>query len=169
MAKGPCVSPVRNAIINMNFSRAHNNRKFNFSAVSSVVEIRIPFHILFPTDHATLVFNFAGGVNSLFLGVGCGIGTALCGFFIDAIGAVDAFRLFAVGTLVLLVFFAASQAVYFCFQSNKDGKRKLLEFCFDRLTRKNKREELDSMPAQNRLLPTPSPSVEKKGLVDGDN
>ncbi|XP_078354311.1 major facilitator superfamily domain-containing protein 6-like [Oculina patagonica] len=75
-----------------------------------------------------LMDTVQGGVNSLFLGVGCGIGTALCGFFIDAIGAVNAFRLFAAGTLVLLVLFVASQAAYFCLGSNKDGeKRKCLE------------------------------------------
>ena len=70
---------------------------------------------------------FAGGVNSLFLGVGCGIGTALCGFFIDAIGAVNAFRLFAAGTFALLVIFVASQAAYYCFRSHRDGESKLLE------------------------------------------
>ena len=70
---------------------------------------------------------FAGGVNSLFLGVGCGIGTALCGFFIDAIGAVNAFRLFAAGTLVLIVLFAASQLAYYCFKSHREQERKLLE------------------------------------------
>lgn len=73
------------------------------------------------------LFVFSGGVNSLFLGVGCGIGTALCGFFIDAIGAVNAFRLFAAGTLVLLVLFVASQTAYYCFKSNKDVERKFLE------------------------------------------
>jgi hypothetical protein len=70
---------------------------------------------------------FSGGVNSLFLGVGCGIGTALCGFFIDAIGAVNAFRLFAAGTLVLIVLFASSQLAYYCFKSDKEEERKLLE------------------------------------------
>ena len=73
-------------------------------------------------------FVFAGGVNSLFLGVGCGIGTGLCGFFIDAIGAVNAFRSFAAGTLVLIVLFAASQVTYYCFKSGQEEEqRRLLE------------------------------------------
>ena len=72
------------------------------------------------------LFTFAGGVNSLFLGVGCGIGTALCGFFIDAIGAVNTFRLFAAGTLVLIVVFAISQVVYYCFKSDKEEEKKRL-------------------------------------------
>ena len=69
---------------------------------------------------------FAGGVNSLFLGVGCGIGTGLCGFFIDAIGAVNAFRSFAAGTLLLIVLFVASQVAYYCFKSNKEEEQKRL-------------------------------------------
>lgn len=64
----------------------------------------------------------------MFLGVGCGIGTALCGFFIDEFGAVNAFRLFAVGTAVLLVLFVVSQAAYFCFKTDgKEQERKALE------------------------------------------
>lgn len=72
---------------------------------------------------------FAGGVNSLFLGVGCGIGTGLCGFFIDAMGAVNAFRSFAAGTLLLIVFFAVSQVAYYYFKSDKEKEhRRLLEW-----------------------------------------
>lgn len=79
-------------------------------------------------DNPTTFFVFAGGVNSLFLGVGCGIGTGLCGFFIDAIGAVNAFRSFAAGTLVLIMLFAASQVAYYCFKSDKrEGQERLLE------------------------------------------
>ena len=64
----------------------------------------------------------------MFLGVGCGIGTALCGFFIDAFGAVEAFRLFASGEAVLLVLFVVNQAVFFCLKNNeKEEKTKLLE------------------------------------------
>ena len=56
-----------------------------------------------------LFFCFLGGVNSLFLGVGCGIETALCGFSIDIFGAVKSFRFFAIGTSLLIVLFAISQ------------------------------------------------------------
>lgn len=64
----------------------------------------------------------------MILGVGCGIGTGLCGFFIDAIGAVNAFRSFAAGTLVLIMLFAASQVAYYCFKSDKrEGQERLLE------------------------------------------
>ena len=72
-------------------------------------------------------FVFTGGVNSLFLGVGCGIGTGLCGFFIDAMGAVNAFRSFAAGTLVLIVLFVTSQVAYYCCKSNKEEQKRLLE------------------------------------------
>ena len=54
-------------------------------------------------------FCFLGGVNSLFLGVGCGIGTALCGFSIDLFGAVKSFRFFAIGISLLIVLFTISQ------------------------------------------------------------
>ncbi|XP_022785248.1 major facilitator superfamily domain-containing protein 6-like isoform X2 [Stylophora pistillata] len=75
-----------------------------------------------------LMDTVQGGVNSLFLGVGCGVGTALCGFFIDAFGAIKAFQLFASGEAVLLVLFIISQATYFCLKMNeKEEKRKLLE------------------------------------------
>ncbi|KAJ7372543.1 hypothetical protein OS493_019052 [Desmophyllum pertusum] len=73
-----------------------------------------------------LMDTVQGGVNSLFLGVGCGIGTALCGFFIDAFGAVNAFRLCAAGTVILLVLFVVSQAAYFCFKSDKEQERESL-------------------------------------------
>ena len=64
----------------------------------------------------------------MFLGVGCGIGTALCGFFIDAFGAVEAFLLFASGEAVLLVLFVVNQAIFFCLKKNeKEEKTKLLE------------------------------------------
>ncbi|XP_022785254.1 major facilitator superfamily domain-containing protein 6-B-like [Stylophora pistillata] len=75
-----------------------------------------------------LMDTVQGGMNSLFFGVGSGIGTALCGFFIDAFGAVKAFRLFALGGVVLLVLFLVSQAAYFCLtRSEKEEERKLLE------------------------------------------
>ena len=66
----------------------------------------------------------------MFLGVGCGVGTALCGFLIDAFGAVEAFRLFALGEAVLLVLFVVNQVTYFCLKKNekeKEKKTKLLE------------------------------------------
>lgn len=50
-------------------------------------------------------FVFVGGVNSLFFGVGCGIGIGLCGFFIDVMGVVNVFCLFVVGIFVLIVLF----------------------------------------------------------------
>ncbi|RMX44849.1 hypothetical protein pdam_00009282, partial [Pocillopora damicornis] len=75
-----------------------------------------------------LMDTVQGGVNSLFLGVGFGVGTALCGFFIDAFGAVEAFRLFALGEAVLLVLFVVNQVIYFCLKKNeKEEKTKLLE------------------------------------------
>ena len=83
------------------------------------------YYISVISDHQRLLV-FAGGVNSLFLGVGCGIGTALCGFFIDAFGAVNAFRLCAAGTVILLVLFVVSQAAYFCFKSDKEQERESL-------------------------------------------
>ncbi|XP_073259474.1 major facilitator superfamily domain-containing protein 6-like [Porites lutea] len=58
---------------------------------------------------ANLMDTVQGGVNSLFLGVGCGIGTALCGFSIDIFGAVKSFRFFAIGTSLLIVLFTISQ------------------------------------------------------------
>ena len=62
------------------------------------------------TKHAIFIlFCFLGGVNSLFLGVGCGIGTALCGFSIDIFGAVKSFRFFAIGISLLIVLFTISQ------------------------------------------------------------
>ena len=64
----------------------------------------------------------------MFFGVGCGIGTATCGFFIDAFGAEGAFRVFASGEAVLLVLFVVNQVTYFCLKNNeKEEKRKLLE------------------------------------------
>ena len=64
----------------------------------------------------------------MFFGVGCGIGTAMCGFFIDAFGAEGAFRVFASGEAVLLVLFVVNQVTYFCLKKNeKEEKRKLLE------------------------------------------
>ena len=87
-----------------------------------------PQVLYFLTDTDGIFFSFSGGVNSLFLGVGCGVGTALCGFFIDAFGAIKAFQLFASGEAVLLVLFIISQATYFCLKMNeKEEKRKLLE------------------------------------------
>ena len=59
----------------------------------------------------------------MFLGVGCGIGTALCGFFIDAFGAVEAFRLFASGEAVLLVLFVVNQAVFFLPQEERKRRK----------------------------------------------
>ncbi|XP_068727781.1 major facilitator superfamily domain-containing protein 6-like [Montipora capricornis] len=64
-----------------------------------------------------------GGVNSLFIGVGCGIGTALCGFLIDQFSAVSAFRLCAIGTIFVLVLFAVSQVAYFCLKQPKFVQR----------------------------------------------
>ena len=64
----------------------------------------------------------------MFFGVGCGVGTALCGFFIDAFGAVEAFQLFALGEAVLLVLFVVNQVTYFCLKKDeKEEKTKLLE------------------------------------------
>ena len=60
------------------------------------------------TEHA-IFFCFLGGVNSLFLGVGCGVGTALCGVSIDIFGAVKSFRFFAIGISLLIVLFTISQ------------------------------------------------------------
>ena len=58
--------------------------------------------------------------------MGCGIGTALCGFLIDLFGAVNAFRSCAIGTAVLLVLFVVSQAVYYCVK--KTGKENREQF-----------------------------------------
>ena len=61
-------------------------------------------------------FLIAGVVNSLIIGVGCGIGTAFCGFLIDTFSAVNAFRLCAVGTVLVLAIFSVSQAANHCFK-----------------------------------------------------
>ena len=62
-------------------------------------------------------------MNSLFIGVGCGIGTALCGLLIDTFGAVNAFRLCAVGTVLVLAIFSVSEAANHCFKSQKNGNK----------------------------------------------
>ncbi|XP_044164412.1 major facilitator superfamily domain-containing protein 6-like [Acropora millepora] len=65
-----------------------------------------------------------GVVNSLIIGVGCGIGTALCGFLIDTFSAVNAFRLCAVGTVLVLAIFSVSEAANHCFKKSKKRKQR---------------------------------------------
>ena len=59
--------------------------------------------------------------------MGCGIGTALCGFLIDSFGAVNAFRICGIGTVILLLLFAVSQVVHYYFNKLEKEKREQID------------------------------------------